>query len=104
MNYYIDPLSDSPLELGTLLYPYKTAEAVITEIINFHSHSSSAVIVYTKDVYIEDGIQLYMNFSSITFTSHPELLSANKRAELVLATFQQQDINTNSDQFHLLSR
>jgi len=103
-DYYVDPWSDSVLELGTLDYPYKSMEAVITEIINIHSHSKADITIYTKDVYIEDGIQFYLNISSISFYPHPHYADQNRRAIIIPTIIPQQIISTKTNYFHLLCK
>ena len=44
-EYYVDPLSTSMIELGTKEHPYRTIESVNLEIINFHSHTDSDIII-----------------------------------------------------------
>ena len=45
---------------------------VISEIVTFHTHSDSEVVIYTKDVYVEDGSMFFLNISSVTIMSYPD--------------------------------
>lgn len=44
-NYYVNPDSDSVVEHGTMLNPYKKLEYAFVEILNFHSHSDRNLTV-----------------------------------------------------------
>lgn len=74
IQYYVDPLSSEVLELGTYQYPFRSLKAVNYEILTFLSHSVSAVMVYTKSIYIEDGTNFYMNMTAVSFAPHPDSL------------------------------
>lgn len=74
IQYYVDPHSSEVLELGTYQYPFRSLKAVNYEILTFLSHSVSAVMVYTKSLYIEDGTNFYMNMTAVSFAPHPDSL------------------------------
>ena len=55
-NYYVNPLSESVVELGTQTHPYKDIESAIIEILNFHSHSERTI-----KVYVMEGSTVFIN-------------------------------------------
>ncbi|CAI2373151.1 unnamed protein product [Moneuplotes crassus] len=71
LQYYVDPQSKQPIELGTLEFPYRSFKSVNFEIAKFFSHSNISVIIYTKDAYIEDGTNRYLNLTSVSIVAHP---------------------------------
>ncbi|CAI2370626.1 unnamed protein product [Moneuplotes crassus] len=71
LEYYVDPQSNQPIELGTLEFPYRSFKSVNFEIAKFFSHSNISVIIYTKDAYIEDGTNRYLNLTSVSIVAHP---------------------------------
>ncbi|CAI2368933.1 unnamed protein product [Moneuplotes crassus] len=72
IEYYIDIYSEQPLELGTLEYPYRSFKAVSYEILTFYSHTSISVVIYTKDAYLQDDTNIYVNMTSVTVLPHPK--------------------------------
>jgi hypothetical protein len=45
LNYYINPLSEANLELGTLAFPYKNTNLAFIELFNFVSDTDQAVTI-----------------------------------------------------------
>ena len=76
---------------------------VISEIVTFHTHSDSEVVIYTKDVYIEDGSMFFLNISSITITSHPDFTLMGRRA-LIIPTQINQISFFRKSPFHILNQ
>ncbi|CAI2374798.1 unnamed protein product [Moneuplotes crassus] len=72
IEYYVDICSSQPIELGTLRYPYRSFKAVSYEILSFYSNSDISVTIYTKDGYIEDDTNIYINMSSVQIVPHPD--------------------------------
>ena len=101
-DYYVDPFSDELIELGTLLYPYKSMRAVITEVINFFSHTDSNITIYTKDVYLEDDTAKFINLTSVNFKSHPKYI-VNKRRASLIPTKNSLNCFSEKSLFHLLN-
>mmetsp|Transcript_19534 Transcript_19534/g.17292 ORF Transcript_19534/g.17292 Transcript_19534/m.17292 type:complete len:98 (+) Transcript_19534:355-648(+) len=96
-------MSEEVNELGTLKYLSKY-EAVIIEIINYHSHLLTDITIFTKDIYIEDGVQDYLNMSCVKFTSHPDYLEQERHAVLVSTLIKQPQIYSFSTRFYLFSK
>ena len=84
-DYYVDPFSEEVVELGTKAFPYKSLRPVISEIINFFSHSEANINIYTKDIYVEDDTAFFLNISSVSLYSHPDYTLMNKRARIVVS-------------------
>lgn len=49
LNYYVDPLSESILELGTFEFPYKNINLVLIEVFNYISPSYKTITVHLSD-------------------------------------------------------
>ena len=47
--YYVNPDSESVVELGTKDYPYKDLGYVFVELLNFHSHSDRNLTIYVME-------------------------------------------------------
>lgn len=102
LDYYVDPHSSELLELGTLDYPYRTLKSVSSELLNFISHNEVEVTLYLKDdVYMEDNTLLIVNMTKFTITTHPDLVSLNKRARLIPSKLAQPGVSQKA-RFHLL--
>ena len=101
-NYYVDPLSNESVELGTLKYPYRSFKSVAIEIINFFSHSETNISIYIKDVYFKDDITKFINISSVTIKSHPDYTDFDRRAVLS-PTEVPQTVLFGKTLFHLLN-
>jgi hypothetical protein len=48
-EYYVDPLSEEVVELGTKLYPFKSPSLPFIEIFNYFSHKQVNVTIYLAD-------------------------------------------------------
>ena len=48
-EYYINPDSDSIIELGTIDHPYKKISYAFVEILNYHSHTDRNLTVYLME-------------------------------------------------------
>ena len=48
-TYYVNPLSTSPVELGTKQHPYKELQSVLTDLISFHTNSNRTITVYLME-------------------------------------------------------
>ena len=99
-EYYLDPFSEKVLELGTLEHPFRSMMNVLVEIINLHSNSDSNIIIYTKDVFIEDESMVFLNISSITIKRHPYYELIHKNAIIIPTRTPQIGISKKS-LFHL---
>jgi hypothetical protein len=89
------------LELGTLNYPYKTMKSVSSELLNFHSNTLNHFTLFVKDVYVEDQTFYLINISSVTITTHPDLVDVNKKAIVIPTAISQIGIS-GRNKFHLL--
>ena len=74
------------IEFGTREYPYKSLRPVISEIVNFFSHSEAKINIYIKDIYVEDDTAFFINMTSVSFYSHPDYIAIGKRATLVVSS------------------
>ena len=88
-EYYLDPFSTKPIELGTLEYPYRSMNLINLEIMNFFSHSNQSITIYTKNAYIEDTRSKFINMSSVTITSHPDVLNLKKVSMIIPTSLSQ---------------
>ena len=59
---------------------------------NLFSHSNESITIYAKNAYIEDGGSKYINMSSVTITSHPDVISLNEVSLLVPTSISQPGI------------
>ena len=48
-EYYVNPDSDSIIELGTKDYPYKHIAYAFVEVLNYHSHSDRNLTIYLME-------------------------------------------------------
>ena len=82
----MDVYSESPIELGTREYPYKSAKALFVELLNYHSNQDKSVAIYFKENqnhYIEDGTSFILNITNVTITTYSEEDSNLFRAKLI---------------------
>jgi len=100
LDYYLDPLSDKQVELGTREYPYRTVKVVTSEILNNIKIQNISINIYMKDSYVEDGSLVFMNISNVRLTTHPDLI-ITRRAILIPTEFDQPGISSKA-RFHLL--
>lgn len=85
-SFYVDPGSSAILELGTKAHPYRSARAVFSEILNFHSHRDVNLTVLFKegaDVFVNDNVAYVLNITSVTLTSYSDGSATPARATLV---------------------
>ena len=83
---YVDIYSESPIELGTKQYPYKSAKALFIELLNYHSNQDKSVAIYLKENqnhYIEDGTSFVLNITNVTITTYSNEDTAIFRAKLI---------------------
>lgn len=90
------------MELGTREYPYRTFQAVMSEIINFFSNSEASLTILTKSVYVENQMANFMNMTLVTVTTHPDLVRLHERALVVPTAISQPEFMEKS-RFHLLN-
>lgn len=101
IEYYVDPQSTQPLELGTYEYPYRSLKSANFEILNFFSHSDISVVIYITDAYVEDDTNVYINMTSVKVTAHPDYTSIFKTPMLIPTSITQPSMFDKS-LFHLL--
>ena len=65
-QYYINPDSDSVVELGTKEHPYKNINFALVEILNFQSHSDRNISIYLMEGTTNNIIPGYASFTNIT--------------------------------------
>lgn len=75
-NYFVNPLSQSTVELGTQKHPYKELDSAFVEVVNFHSHSEREVYVY-----VMEGSTVYMN--SPTYIVNTTLVHVESYSEII---------------------
>ena len=83
---YVDIYSESPIELGTKQYPYKSVKALFIELLNYHSNQDKSVAIYFKENqnhYIEDGTSFVLNITNVTITTYSDEDTAIFRAKLI---------------------
>ncbi|CAI2369431.1 unnamed protein product [Moneuplotes crassus] len=84
-NYYVNPLSDSTTELGTLEHPYKELNSVFLELFLFHSHSDRQITINLfEDTtnYVKEGTYL-IELNKVTIRSYPIGESKMRKAKIV---------------------
>ena len=82
----MDIYSESPIELGTKQYPYKSAKALFIELLNYHSNQDKSVAIYLKENqnhYIEDGTSFILNITNVTMTTYSDEDIVVSRAKLI---------------------
>ena len=73
LKYYVDPLSSEMIELGTIIYPYRSFRAISSDILNNFSHQKVNISVYLKEytsTHISDLSNFFLNISSIEISSY----------------------------------
>ena len=83
---YVDIYSESPIELGTKQYPYKSAKTLFIELLNYHSNQDKSVAIYLKENqnhYIEDGTSFILNITNVTMTTYSDEDIVVSRAKLI---------------------
>ena len=102
---YVDTYSESPIELGTRQYPYKSAKAAFVELLNYHSNQDKSVAIYLKDnqnFYIQDGTSFILNITNVTITTYSDEDTIVSRAKLI-PTRVTQTIENKKTAFSLLA-
>ncbi|CAI2362983.1 unnamed protein product [Moneuplotes crassus] len=102
MEYYIDPQSSQPLELGTLEYPYRSFKAANLEITSFFSHSIAAITIFTKSAYLQDNTNYYINMTAVGILPHPQLVLLGQVPTLIPTAVKQHTTHKRA-LFHLLN-
>jgi hypothetical protein len=90
------------LELGTLEYPYRTMKSATSEILSLFSNSNLEATIYTYSAYVEDGMNVFINMTNVSFKSHPDVTSTGGRSILTFTQIAQHDISERA-LFHLLT-
>lgn len=84
LEYYVNPLSESILELGTRKYPYKTVNLVLMELFNFLSDIESTITVKISLAsyhYLDYGNVLMYNMTNVIFEPYNINLKAGTTSE-----------------------
>jgi len=105
MSFYIDPSSSKILELGTLEFPYTSAQPVFSEILNEHSHKDVSITVYLKEdevVYIQDDTSYILNITNVTVTSYSTVSSSASKATIYPTRIAQIEKSAKSA-FHIMN-
>ncbi|CAI2376020.1 unnamed protein product [Moneuplotes crassus] len=110
LEYYIDPLSEANMELGTQKYPYRSFKTLSSEILNVHSHTNVSIVIYIVDAYVLDGELMFINMTSVELKSHPEYsatvikngLQESRDRALIIPTYHSQHGITSKARFHIL--
>ena len=85
-EFYVDIYSESPIELGTKEYPYKSAKAIFIELLNYHSNQDKSVSIYLKENqnhYFEDGTNFFLNITSVRLTTYSDDDTSMHRAKVI---------------------
>ena len=104
-EFYVDIYSESPIELGTKEYPYKSARALFVELLNHHSNQDKTIAIYLKENqnhYIEDGTSFILNITNVTLTTYSDEDTTVFRAKWIPTTIAQSPEN-HKTAFSLLS-
>ena len=70
--FYVDPLSPSSVELGTITHPYKELESVFLELFNVQSHSKGNITIKIREDttnYLNEGTYI-MNITQVRIESY----------------------------------
>ncbi|CAI2387268.1 unnamed protein product [Moneuplotes crassus] len=74
LTYYVDPQSESTVELGTRQHPYKELDSALVEIVNFYSHSERIVTVLVQEgasVYVDSPTYI-VNMTGVVFDTYSD--------------------------------
>lgn len=77
LDYYLNPFSEENMELGTIKFPYRSFTVLASEILNVHSHTTGEITIYTTDIYLEDGILVFVNMTNVSIRPHPDHAAIN---------------------------
>ena len=85
-EYYVDPGSDSIIELGTVEHPYKHILYALVEVLNYHSHSDRNLTIYlmeyTKNELTESASNI-INITSVEIRPYTSRSSDPDKAYLI---------------------
>ena len=93
------------LELGTILYPYRSFRSIASEILTQHSSTDSNINIYLKEntrVYIEDGTLYIVSVGSVSISSYSETSSTPGNV-LIVPTAISQPAPDSRSKFHILN-
>ncbi|CAI2367407.1 unnamed protein product [Moneuplotes crassus] len=84
-EYYINPNSQSPVELGTQQHPYKDIQSAFVEIMNFHSHSDRNVTVFVMEgsTVFASSPTYFVNMTHVQIESYSDRVQAPRLARMV---------------------
>jgi hypothetical protein len=86
LQYYLNPLSESPVELGTIDHPYKTFNSMLVELTKFHSHQGTNVTVNIMEesvVYWLQSEVIISNITNLSIKTYSQLRSDGNKANVV---------------------
>ena len=72
-DYYVDPSSNSVIELGTRQYPFKHLGFVFVELLDFHSNSDRTINVYLREnteSYIDLSFNYIINITTVNILTY----------------------------------
>ena len=72
-DYYVDPSSNSVIELGTRQYPFKYLGLVFVELLDFHSNSDRTINVYLREnteSYIDLSFNYIINITTVNILTY----------------------------------
>ena len=84
MKYYVNPNSESILELGTRLHPYKSVNLPLLEMFNFYSDVNSQVYVRLATGtthYLKHNLGTLNNITSVIFEPYDPNLKVDSAKE-----------------------
>ncbi|CAI2369222.1 unnamed protein product [Moneuplotes crassus] len=84
-EYYVNPLSASTTELGTVMHPYKELNSVFAELFLFHSHSDREITIHLfEDTtnYVREGTYL-INIANVRIESYSTEDIQTRKAKIV---------------------
>ena len=97
-SFYIDSQSQSIIELGTKMHPFRFFKSALSEILNQYSHSNNSISVYVKEnteLSITTNIAYLMNITSVSIKSYSNTSNSPKNANLIMSEqIQSQSIKT----------
>jgi hypothetical protein len=70
LHYYVNPVSESKIELGTRLHPYKNINLAILEVFNWFSNTAHEIFIKLEkgsSHTLEHGTVMVNNITSVTF-------------------------------------
>ena len=86
LTYYLNPLSTSLVELGTLKHPYKHFSSILVELVHFHSNEDNRNI---KIMVMEKSISYWLisetyisNITSVSISTYSEVNITPEKANI----------------------